>query len=199
MKRSLNDLPAPPPGKTGWPWTVETPLAEASATGAEWPRISIVTPSYNQGAFLEETIRSVLLQGYPNLEYIVMDGGSTDGSVEVLRSFGDRVQWVSQNDGGQSDAINQGFARLGGDVLGWLNSDDTFAPGAFRTVMEFMAAHPDVALVYGDADFIDARGNRIGRCVHVEPFEAHRPAILKTVMCDQVMGKEVVRPDALGT
>lgn len=136
--------------------------------------LSIVTPSFNTGSFLGAAIDSVLAQDWPATRYIVMDGGSTDGSVEVLRSFGDRVQWISQKDGGQSDAINKGFEKLGGDVLGWLNSDDTYAPGAFRAAMEFLSAHPEVDLVYGDANFIDARGDLIGPCVHVEPYNRHR-------------------------
>src|SRR5580765_8510592 len=99
--------------------------------------LSIVTPSFNTATYLGPAIESVLAQDWPGFRYIVMDGASTDGSIDVLRSYDDRIQWVSQKDGGQSDALNKGFAKLGGDVLGWLNSDDTFAPGAFRAVMEF--------------------------------------------------------------
>src|SRR5688572_28969334 len=103
----LSDLPAPPPGKTGWPWTEETfQLPEAMPDGKRWPRISIVTPSYNQGQFIEETIRSVLLQCYPNLEYIVIDGGSTDDSVEIIEKYKSWLTyWVSEPDKGQVDAI----------------------------------------------------------------------------------------------
>src|SRR5437763_6421147 len=136
--------------------------------------LSIVTPSFNTAQFLGDAIQSVLAQDWPRVNFVVMDGGSTDGSVELLRSFGDRVQWVSQIDGGQSDALNQGFARLGGEVLGWLNSDDTYAPGAFRAVMDYFEAHPDVALVYGDANFIDADNQLIGPCVHIEPYSRRR-------------------------
>jgi glycosyltransferase involved in cell wall biosynthesis len=136
--------------------------------------LSIVTPSFNTAQYLGDAIQSVLAQNWPRVNYIVMDGGSTDGSVELLRSFGDRIRWVSQKDDGQSDALNIGFARLGGDILGWLNSDDTYAPGAFRTVMQYFEAHPDVDVVYGNANFIDAAGNLIGPCVHIEPYNHRR-------------------------
>lgn len=136
--------------------------------------LSVVTPSYNTGKYLGAAIQSVLDQDWPGVEYIVMDGGSTDGSVDVLRGFGDRIRWVSQKDSGQSNAINQGFARTTGQVLSWLNSDDAYTPGAFRTAMEFLAANPDVAMVYGDADYITPDGRYIAPCVHVEPYSARR-------------------------
>jgi glycosyltransferase involved in cell wall biosynthesis len=130
---------------------------------------AIVTPSYNTGAHVRATVESVLAQDWPHVDYLVMDGGSTDETVDVLRSFGPRLRWVSERDRGQSDAINRGFAQTTGEILGWINSDDTYAAGAVRTAAEYLAARPDVAMVYGDADFIDARGDRIARCAHVEP------------------------------
>jgi glycosyltransferase involved in cell wall biosynthesis len=136
--------------------------------------LSIVTPSCNTGRYLAAAIASVLEQDWPGVEYIVMDGGSTDGTLDVLKSFGDRVQWVSEKDQGQSDALNKGFARTTGDILGWLNADDTYAPGALRAAMEFFEAHPDVALVYGDADYIDHGGRPIAPCAHIEPFNFYR-------------------------
>ena len=138
------------------------------------PSIAIVTPSYNTGRYIGAAVRSVLEQDYPHVEYVVMDGGSTDGTVDVLRSFGPRLQWVSKRDKGQSDAINRGFARTRGDVLGWLNSDDTYAPGAFRAAAEVFAARPDVDLVYGDATYTDHEGRHVANCLHVEPFSRRR-------------------------
>lgn len=133
---TLHDLPPPPPGKTGWPWTEESTQApELTPSGEAWPRISIVTPSYNQGAFLEETIRSVLLQGYPDLEYIIIDGGSTDSSVQIIQKYAKWISyWVSHADRGQTDAINRGFLRCTGKVVAWLNSDDMYYSGILEYV-----------------------------------------------------------------
>lgn len=138
----LSELPAPPAGKTGWPWTVETPrYPDTLPDGSAWPRVSIVTPSFNQGAFIEETLRSVLLQGYPDLEYIVMDGGSTDNTVEVLQRYAPWLShWVSRKDGGQSQAINAGLARSTGSIVAWMNSDDLYAPDAIGFAASFMVA-----------------------------------------------------------
>ncbi len=133
---AIEELPQPPPGKTGWPWDTEsTPLPDKTPDGVPWPKISIVTPSLNQGAFIEKTIRSVLLQGYPDLEYIIMDGGSTDGSVEIIKKYKKWLRhWQSAPDIGQSDAINMGFAHAEGEILAWLNSDDHYCPDALSHV-----------------------------------------------------------------
>jgi glycosyltransferase involved in cell wall biosynthesis len=133
---TLAELPAPPPGLTGWPWTeASSPLPKSPPGGGDWPRISMITPSYNQGRYIEETIRSVLLQGYPNLEYHLIDGGSTDESVEIIRKYEPWLSgWVSEKDAGQSDAINKGFARCSGEVFNWICSDDVLSKGALETV-----------------------------------------------------------------
>jgi glycosyltransferase involved in cell wall biosynthesis len=138
------------------------------------PTVSIVTPSFNHGEYLEVAVRSVLDQDYPRLEYLVADGGSTDASLEVVKKYESRLRWISGPDHGQADAINKGFSRMSGQILGWLNSDDAYAPGAIAAVVEVFARHPDVGVVYGDGEFIDAAGNLIGRCQHVEKFNRHR-------------------------
>jgi len=128
------------------------------------PLVSIVTPSFNQAAFLEATIRSVLDQDYLRIEYIVVDGGSTDGSPTIVERFADRLaHWISEPDLGQGDAINKGFGMATGDIYAWLNSDDTYNPGAVREAVEFLESHPEVGMVYGAAYYIDRDGRRIGR------------------------------------
>jgi len=128
------------------------------------PLVSIVTPSYNQAGFLTETIQSVLTQDYPNFEYFIVDGGSTDGSVEIIKQFKDKLAWwVSEPDLGQADAINKGFSHAHGEIFAWLNSDDTYQPGAISQAVESLLAFPGAALVYGDANLIDEQGNIIGR------------------------------------
>ncbi len=128
------------------------------------PLVSIVTPSFNQAKFLEETIRSVLDQDYPHIEYILIDGGSTDGSVEIIRKYAHRLAyWVSEKDRGQTDALNKGFAAANGSILAWLNSDDTYQPGAIRSAVDYLISHPRVGLVYGDLNFINERGEIVGK------------------------------------
>jgi glycosyltransferase involved in cell wall biosynthesis len=128
------------------------------------PLISVVTPSFNQAAFIEDTLRSVLAQDYPNTEYMVIDGGSTDGSVAIIRRYASRISyWVSEMDRGQAHAINKGFERARGDILAWLNSDDTYLPGALSSVAACFAERPDVDLVYGDYVYIDPEGRTLLR------------------------------------
>ncbi len=126
--------------------------------------VSIITPSYNQARYLEATIQSVLSQDYPEIEYIIVDGGSKDGSADLIRRYAGRLAWwVSEPDKGQTDAINKGFARAKGEILAWINSDDTYQPGAVREAVEYLRAHPRAGMVYGDANYIDENGRVIGR------------------------------------
>ena len=127
------------------------------------PTVSILTPSFNQVRYLEATIQSVLRQDYPRIEYAIVDGGSTDGSLEVIQKYADRLAWwVSEKDRGQTDAINKGFARTTGDILAWINSDDTYEPGAVRAAVEYLQEHPEVGLVYADCNYINEDGRVIG-------------------------------------
>jgi glycosyltransferase involved in cell wall biosynthesis len=128
------------------------------------PLVTIVIPSYNQVNFLEETIKSVLNQTYPNVEYIIMDGGSVDGSLEIIKKYAHKLaHWVSEKDRGQTDAINKGFSLAKGEVLGWLNSDDTLLPDAVAEAVAYLAVHPEIGLVYGGANYIDEKSKVIGR------------------------------------
>ena len=127
-----------------------------------YSKISIVTPSYNQSQFLERTILSVLNQNYPNLEYLIIDGGSTDGSVEIIRKYEKYLAyWVSEKDNGQADAINRGFQKSTGKILAWLNSDDIYLPGTLLKVSETFNKNPEVDLIFSNIFFIDEYDNRI--------------------------------------
>ncbi len=128
------------------------------------PLVSIITPSFNQARYPGSDHPLRVGAGLPNLEYIIVDGGSTDGSVEIIKKYADRLAWwVSEKDKGQTDAINKGFARARGEVLAWINSDDTYEPGAVSAAVKYFQDHPDAGLVYGDTHFIDEDGRVIGK------------------------------------
>src|SRR5262245_47892717 len=160
---TLAELPPPPFGKTGWPWTEESrQLPDLMLDGRPRPRVSIVTPSYNQAEYIEETIRSVLLQGYPDLEYILIDGGSTDGSVEIIRTYAPWLTyWVSEPDRGQTDAINKGWARATGEILAYINTDDCYLDNAIATAVQEFRANPGAGMVYGTAIIVDEAGEEL--------------------------------------
>ena len=128
------------------------------------PLVSIVSPSFNQAPFLESTMESVFAQDHPNIEYIVVDGGSTDGSVEIIKKHASQLAWwTSERDRGQTDAINKGMAHAKGTILAWLNSDDTYLPGAVTAAVRRFGESPEAGLIYGDANYIDDRGEVIGK------------------------------------
>ncbi len=130
----------------------------------ETPLVSIITPSFNQARYLEATIQSVLGQEYPRIEYIIVDGGSSDGSLEVIQKYASRLAWwVSEKDKGQTDAINKGFNRATGEILAWLNSDDTYQAGAVAQAVQYLVKHPETGLVYADCNFIDEENRVIGK------------------------------------
>lgn len=157
-------FPAPPPGKTGWPWNIEYAHGKQDRVEADHlPKISIVTPSYNQADFLEETIRSVLLQGYPNLEYFIMDGGSTDGSLEIIKKYAPWLSnWKSEKDEGQSQAINKGWRHCSGNIFCWLNSDDYLMPNTLFRVAEVFNSHPGAGFIHANAEIVDYSDQRSG-------------------------------------
>jgi glycosyltransferase involved in cell wall biosynthesis len=138
---------------------------------AETPLVSIVTPSYNMANYLPETIESVLGQDYSRMEYIVVDGGSTDGSLALLDRYGDRLRYSSGPDAGPSDAIYQGLRRCKGEVFAWVNADDSLLPGAVRTAVAFLQQHPEIDVVYGEGWWIDEKGAVISRYPSL-PFDA---------------------------
>jgi glycosyltransferase involved in cell wall biosynthesis len=137
---------------------------------ANWPRISVITPSFNQAAFLERTILSVLEQGYPNLEYIVIDGGSMDGSVDVIRKYESRLAfWVSEADQGQAHAINKGLQRTSGEWVGWQNSDDIYYPGCFSSLVRAARLVPKADLIIGDMNLVDKNDRVLHQLKYVRP------------------------------
>ena len=157
------ELPEPDSNLSGWPWDSPAGHLELKADELErLPQISIVTPSYNQGQFIEKCIRSILQQNYPKLEFIIMDGGSSDESLEIIRKYEPWITiWESKGDRGQSHALNKGFENANGDLLGWLNCDDFLTPNAlFRVAHHYLNMDQDkFGAIVGDGDIIDEKGN----------------------------------------
>ncbi len=148
--------------------------------------VSIITPSYNQAAYLEVAIRSVLGQDHPQIEYLIIDGGSTDGSVEIIKKFGDRLAWwVSEPDSGQADAINKGFVRTHGEIVAWLNSDDYYLPDAISHAVTAFSLYPDTMMIHGDALAVDEQGRTINRL-------SGRQLSLEDLLCFQIINQPAV-------
>jgi glycosyltransferase involved in cell wall biosynthesis len=156
---SENDFPAPPVEVTGWPWTEGVYVEKKIQQGGDWPKISIVTPNYEGAETLEKTIRSVLLQQYPNLEFIIIDGGSTDNSNDIIKKYNSWITyWESEKDRGQSHALNKAFARCTGEIVNWLCSDDILLPGALHKVVEYFRVNPNSDVVVGQGRVVFASG-----------------------------------------
>lgn len=148
--------------------------------------VSIITPSYNQAKYLDQTIDSVLSQDHPQIEYIIMDGASTDNSVDVIRKYENRLAyWASEKDNGQADAINKGFARASGGIVAWLNSDDYYLPGAVSAAVKVFEQNPSVVLVYGNMLSVDENGRAFNRL-------EYRQLSLKDLLCFQIIGQPAV-------
>src|SRR5262244_3776597 len=160
LAATISELPPAPAGVEGWPWQADTETPFDHSDLFDLPKISVITPSYNQARYIEETIRSVLLQGYPNLEYIIIDGGSSDQTTEIIKKYEPWLTyWVSEPDRGQSDAINKGFSKSTGRILNWLNSDDFLEKNALgRVATAFGAADEHVGAVVGIGCWINEFG-----------------------------------------
>ncbi|MEP7215279.1 MAG: glycosyltransferase family 2 protein [Anaerolineaceae bacterium] len=146
------------------------------------PLLSVVVPCRNRSGFLRETLESILTQDYPNIECIVMDGGSNDGTVEILESYGRRIRWRSEPDSGPADAINKGWALASGEVVTWLNADDRWRPGAATAAMNYLRVHPAIDVVYGSCRFIDRSGREVWR-LKSRPWSFRRSLLY----CDHII------------
>ena len=165
-------IPPPLADKNGWPW-IEVPQEPNLSVNESWPLISIITPSYNQGAFIEETIRSILCQDYPYVEHIVIDAGSQDETLSVLQHYSAHIKWVSEPDEGQADAINKGIKQANGQILAYLNSDDYYMPGVLTQVAAQFFDNPTGVLIYGDCLAVWGDGAEKG-LIEGHPFNRDR-------------------------
>jgi len=141
------------------------------------PTFTIVTPSYQHGSFIRQTIDSVLNQSFKDIEYWIIDGGSTDKTKSILTSYGKKIRWLSENDRGQADAINKGLLKAKGDIVAWLNSDDFYEPGTLQKVSDYFGANPQIDFIFGDMNFVDRDGNNPQKCDYLSDFSL--PRLLK--------------------
>ena len=192
MQLIVEKLPAPPVGKTGWPWDTASEWTDNIIPKVDYPKISIITPSYNQGDYLEATIRSVLLQNYPNLEYIIIDGGSTDESLNIIKKYEPWITyWSSEKDAGQADAVNKGLAQASGDIIGWINSDDYYEGNALLRISEEYEQIQSGCLIAGNYRRVDESENDLGSWVIRTPkiypllyhYQLHRFRELSAIPC----------------
>lgn len=157
-------------------------------TPIKYPKISIITPSLNQGRFIKETIESVLSQDYPNLEYWIIDGGSTDETLRILKSFGRKIKWVSEKDGSQTKAINKGLKKVSGDIIAYLNSDDVYLPNTFNTVADYFLSHGQAAWLSGNYFIIDEKGRKIQSFVAAyKTFLRSRPTLKRLTIANYII------------
>lgn len=152
----------------------------------QYPLVSIVTPSFNQAAYLDQTITSVLEQDYPRLQYLLIDGGSTDGSLEIIKKHSSSLAfWISESDSGQAEAINKGFSKATGEIVAWLNSDDTYLPGAVSSAVDVFKQNPEIVLVYGNMIAVDANGQTMN-------YLKYSQLTLEDLLCFQIIGQPAV-------
>jgi glycosyltransferase involved in cell wall biosynthesis len=178
----MQKLTTHPKRKTSWPWTEETePVVYDKRTN--WPKISIVTPSYNQGQYIEETILSILNQNYPNLEYFIIDGGSSDNTVDIIKKYEDKITyWVSEPDKGQTDAINKGLHQATGEIFTWLNSDDYYFKDVLGYIAELYITNKWDNIVFGNAVFVDEKGQYLSKMKPIV-FSKEKGDVLKQKVC----------------
>ena len=174
-------------------------MTTETGIGRGRPRVSVVVPSYNQGRFIGEALDSILSQGYPDLEVLVMDGGSTDETLEILKGYGHRIRFESGRDGGQADALNRGFAKATGEIVGWLNSDDRYCPGAIEEGVAALETEPEAGFVYGEGELIAEDGRVISRSSSVHQFDLWRLIhVIDFIMQPAVFMRRVVLIEAGG-